>query len=63
MIKYKFYLRGGQVVEVVGVADIKMKRDLHTGRFIEYSIKWEPGYEPEFFSIVLSDISAVISEP
>ena len=61
MLTVKFYLKGGHVIETKGVEELTMQKN-SAGNFISYKITWVEGYKPEFFSLVLDDIVAVIAD-
>lgn len=56
-----FFMRGGHQVVVPNVTTITMKTDYQTDRFSSYSIVWEEGCKPSFFSLVIDDIIAVVA--
>jgi hypothetical protein len=58
-----FYMRGGQVITVNYVKNVKTATSSETGAFTRYSIEWvHPCVGPRLFDLALSDLQAVVAE-
>lgn len=56
---YLFYMRGGHCIGAYNVKCLTMHSD-NEGSFCGYKIEWVEGKKPEFFSLSLPDIVAVV---
>ena len=60
----KFYMTGGHVIVIDGVANVTMHRDNTTGKYTGYNISYLNTYDrhDRFISLSIPDIIAVVEE-
>lgn len=57
-----FYLRGGHEIKLSGISSVEMQRDMSTGYYRGYDIKWSnPDDAPRLFTMSIPDIVAVLT--
>ena len=60
----KFYMTGGHVIVIDGVANITMNRDNTTGKYTGYKISYLNTYDRpnRYISLSIPDIIAIVEE-
>ena len=58
----KFYMKGGHVITAKNVKNISSTRHPTTGDYSGYSVDWSPGLAPNYFSLSIPDIVAIVSD-
>lgn len=59
-LRVDFYLTGGQVVTATDVKSVTTTQTAEGG-FASYKIMWQEGRTPQFFSLSLAHISAIVA--
>lgn len=58
-LEVSFYMKGGHTITAGPVVKVEMTRHMVEGNYTGYSIQWEDGKEPPFFTLSIPDIIAV----
>lgn len=60
-LNVRFYMRGGHVVDAIGVKKLTMNRHPEGG-YLGYTIEWMyPETSPDLFTLSIPDIVAVVA--
>lgn len=58
---FTFYMVGGHKIVAKHVNNFKAEYSRSTGKYTQYTIEWENGRQPAFFSLCVCDIVAIVA--